>query len=186
MARLIIFFLTHPATRLHVRELMRCTGLPSASAQAELRRLTAIGALTRSDEQGRTFYAADEEHPSWRAWVMLLRATAAPGDVIREALAGFTGIEAAFLFGSTAQGTASAESDVDLFLVAGTDVRGAAERVLAELPVLIGREVDVIAYDADELGARLESGNAFVEGLLAGPKIWVCGDPESLPGMVPA
>ncbi|MBB4636278.1 nucleotidyltransferase domain-containing protein [Longimicrobium terrae] len=186
MARLVIFFFVHPGERLHIRELMRRTGLPSASVQAELRRLTAIGALARTDEPGRSLYTANDAHPSWRAWAILIQACAAPSDVIREALAGLPEITCAFIFGSTARGTAAPESDVDVFIVAEQPARAATERVLAEVPILIGREIDVIGYDAEELSARLESGNAFVEDVLAAPRIWIRGGPQSIPVLEPA
>lgn len=185
MARLVIYFFVHPGERLHIRELMRRTGLPSASVQAELRRLTAIGALARTDEPGRSLYTANDAHPSWRAWAMLIQSCAAPSDVIREALAGLPEVDGAFIFGSSARGTAAPESDIDVFLVAKQPARTAAGRVLAEVPVLIGRELDVIGYDLEELSARLTSGNAFVEDVLAAPKIWVRGGPESIPALEP-
>jgi hypothetical protein len=103
MARLVVFFLVHPGARLHLRELMRHTGLPSASIQAELRRLTGLGALRREDERGHTFYAANEAHVAWRAWILLLRACARPADVLREALVDASGIDGAFVFGSVAR-----------------------------------------------------------------------------------
>lgn len=181
MARLVIFFFVHPGERLHVRALMRRTGLPSASMQAELRRLVTIGALVRTDEAGRSFYSADDANPSWRAWAMLIQSCVSPSDVIREALAGVPEIDCAFVFGSVARGIAAPGSDIDVFIVAEQSPRAAAERALAELPILIGRDIDVIGYDAEELSARLESGNAFVEDVLAAPKVWICGSPGSIP-----
>lgn len=175
MARLVIFFAVHPGGRYHVRELSRLTGLSSASLQHELKRLAQLGALVRESERSRAYYRADEAHPVWHAWFLLLRASAHPIDVLREALVDAPGLEAAFIFGSTARGDATAGSDIDVFLVGSDDARTEAVRRLVEAELLTGREVDVIGYDATELSARVSSNNGFIRRVLAEPKEWVRG-----------
>ncbi len=186
MARLVVFFLVHPGARLHLRELMRHTGLPSASIQAELRRLTGLGALKREDERGHTFYAADEGHAAWRAWILLLRACARPADVLREALVDASGIDGAFVFGSVARNDAGPASDIDVLLVGDDTARQQAGRVLSDASVLIDRDLDVVGYAQDELRARLRSGNAFIQRILEGPKEWLRGHDGIIGEAVPA
>lgn len=183
MARLVVFFAVHPGQRFHLRELMRLTRLPSASMQTELRRLTDMGALRRQYERGRTIYSADESHPSWRAWMLLLRACAHPVDVLREALVDAPGIDGAFVFGSTASGDTREGSDVDLLLVGDEDAQLHAGRLLSEASFLMDRELDVIGYGREELSRRMASGNAFIRHVVDGPKEWVRGDADVLEPM---
>jgi predicted nucleotidyltransferase len=178
MGRLVVFFAVRPGQRFHLRELMRLTGLPSASIQAELRRLTQMGALRREEERGRAIYRADESHPSWRAWMLLLRACARPADVLREALVDAASLRAAFVFGSAARGDARPDSDLDVFLVGDEEARGHAGLLLSEAAILINPDLDVIAYHPDELHTRLRSGNAFIRRVLDGPKEWIKGGPD--------
>lgn len=180
MGRLVVFYIVHPGQRFHLRALMRLTWLPSASIQTELRRMAKMGALRREEERGRVFYAADEAHASWRAWMMLLRACAHPADVLREALVGAAGIEFAFVFGSTARGDTRADSDLDLLLVGDGDAQLRAGRLLSEAQILVDPELDVITYDREQFAARVKSGNAFVQRVLDEPKEWVRGDAETL------
>jgi predicted nucleotidyltransferase len=180
MARLVIFFAVHPGGRFHLRDLMRRTGLNSASLQNELRRMTEIGALRREEEGARTYYIADQEHPSWRAWILLLRASASPSDVLREALIDADGIEAAFIFGSQARGDTRPDSDVDLFLIGSREARDDLGDCLLEAEFLMGKVLDVIGSDEEQLTARIRSGNWFVRRVLAEPKDWVRGGPETL------
>ena len=180
MARVVIFFLVRPGGRFYFRELMRLTGLSSASLQHELRRLVQIGALRREEEGARPAYDADESHPAWRAWILLLRSAARPDDVLREVLAGAPGIDAAVVFGSAARGDARPDSDVDLLLLGSDEARKAAGRQLAEAEMLTGRDLDVIGYTVDDFEARARAGNGFVRRVLAGPKEWVRGGPEVL------
>lgn len=179
MARVVVFFLVHPGGRFHFRELLRLTGLSSASLQHELRRLAQIGAVRR-EEGARPAYEADESHPAWRAWILLLRSAARPDDVLREVLAGSAGIDAAIVFGSAARGDERPDSDVDLLLLGSGEARAAARRPLGEAEMLIGRELDVVGYDVDDFRARARAGNAFVRRVLAGPKEWVRGGAELL------
>lgn len=175
MARLVIFFAVHPGARYHVRELSRLTGLSSASLQHELKRLTQIGALNREDEGGRAYYQADESHPAWYAWFLLLRASARPADVLREALVDAADLQGAFIFGSSIRGDARPDSDIDVFLIGSDEARTEAGRRLVEAEFLVGREVDVIGYDDDQLAARVRSSNGFIHRVLAEPKEWVRG-----------
>lgn len=175
MARLVIFFAVHPGARYHVRELSRLTGLSSASLQHELRRLAGIGALVREHEGSRTYYRAEESHRAWYAWFLLLRAGARPADVLREALVDAPDLEGAFVFGSSVRGDARPDSDIDVFLIGSNEARTEAGRRLVEAEFLVGRDVDVIGYDRDQLAARVRSNNGFIHRVLAGPKEWVRG-----------
>lgn len=176
MARLVIFFAVHPGARYHVRELSRLTRLSSsASLQHELKRLAQMGALVRENEGPRTYYRADESHRLWYAWMVLLRASARPTDVLREALVDASDLEGAFVFGSSARGDARPDSDVDIFLIGDREARKAASYRLAEAEFLVGRELDVIGYDTDQLAARVRSSNGFIQRVLAEPKEWVRG-----------
>ncbi|MGH7631941.1 MAG: nucleotidyltransferase domain-containing protein, partial [Gemmatimonadales bacterium] len=78
-------------------------------------------------------------------------------------------------FGSTAAGTARADSDVDLLVVGDSVDTRALHRGLAEAGLLMGREVNPVRYSRTELATRLAGGTRFVREALAGPKAWVAG-----------
>lgn len=180
MARLVVFFAIHPGEEFHLRELKRRLRLSTASLQHELARLTGIGALKRENRGNRAIYAAAESHPAWRAWMLLLRAAAAPGDVLREVLVDAPGIDAAFVFGSFARGDAAPDSDLDLLLLGSPDARRSAGRSLVEAELLLGRPIDVLGYDPEDFALRVRSENPFVRRVLAGPVQWVHGGPQTL------
>jgi predicted nucleotidyltransferase len=182
MARLVIFFFVHSTERIHLRELRRRTALPSASLQRELRRLAGIGALRREDEGGRAYFFADRLHPAWRAWALLLRSAAAPEEVLREALAVAPGLIAAFIYGSSAHGGRDSRSDIDLFLlVEDPQAIGGVRERLSEVEFLLERPLDVVEYTPDLMRARLQGGNRFLQHVLAGPKLWIVGEPDAVP-----
>ena len=95
------------------------------------------------------------------------------------------GLEAAFVFGSTANATRHKHSDIDLFVVPGPHLdRRALFGQLAEVALLLEIEVNPMLYTvesvAERLGNRGHAGARFIRNVLEGPKRWVAGDPEIL------
>ena len=182
MARLVVFFSVHPGKRFHLRELKRRTRLSSASLQRELHRLVDLGALEREEgDDHRVRFAQREAHDAWRAWTLLLRSLAAPADVLREALIDARGVEGAFVYGSTVRGDARPGSDVDVFLIVRErEPSRARRRQLSEVEFLLGRPLDVVEYSAGMAQQGARTGNPFLRRILAEPKTWIYGGPESL------
>lgn len=180
LGRLVVHFILHPGTAVHLRELRRITGLSISSLQNELQRLTEMGAVTRTEEGRRVLYAADESHPVWMGWRQILRACADPAEVLREVLTGIPEIEAAFLFGSTARGDARPDSDLDLLVVGSEEARRKLRPAFAEAEYLLDRDLDVVGYRREELHRRLRSGNSFVRRVMEERKKWIVGGPQAL------
>lgn len=182
MARLVVFFAVHPGQRFHLRELKRRTRLSSASLQRELRRLADTGALVREEgDDDRVYFAANEAHDAWRAWMLLFRSVADPADVLREALVDAPGIEGAFVYGSSARGDTRPDSDVDIFLVTREEGHTSGlRRQLSEAEILIGRPLDVVEYSTATARQRARTGSPFLSRVLAEPKTWIYGGPEAL------
>ena len=107
----------------------------------------------------------------------LLLYGADPVDVVREALVDAPGLDAAFVFGSVARGTAEPDSDLDLFLVGTREEQKRATRLLGEAGYFISRPVDVIGRESEQFTRAEES---FLQRIHAVPKIWVHESDETL------
>ena len=185
MARLVTHFATRPDETRHVRALQRATGLAPRSLQTELARLVRLGILRRHTDGRQVKYGLDEQNPRWRALRGLLRELADPADVLREALADVTGIEGGFLFGSYGRGTGIREtSDVDVFIVHGDLPQDRLARRTLDAGVLLGREVNVVTTNYDDLLARLTQGSEFHRAVLRGPKVWVAGNEGAIADVI--
>ena len=118
------------------------------------------------------------DHPRWAVLRGLVREFAAPGAVLRIALAEVPGIEAAFIFGSCARGEMDARSDIDVFAIGeGLEERDPELALVAgtsEAAVLLGHEVNVTRYTRQKLERRRHGG--FLRSVLAGPKEWLIGN----------
>lgn len=185
-ARLLRYFVLHPEARSHARFLHDEMGLSKASLHRDLSRLVALGALKRVVEGRLVLYAPIPLSKIWRGVRLILTDSTDTASVLRDALAGVPGLDAAFVFGSMATTTdVRPDSDVDLFVVETPAVdRRALHHQLVEAGMLLGREVNAIRYTPQSLAERLgDSGQAgahFVREVLEGPKRWILGTAEAL------
>jgi len=179
MARLVRYFAVNPEIRPHVRALQRATRLTPAALQTELDRFVTLGVLDRRPDGGRVRYALREAAPAWPPLRELARALSTPADVLPYALAEVPGVDAAFVYGSHAQGTARPDSDVDVLLL-GRHIDGTAlYRHTLDAAALLDREVNVVHVTPAELAVRVAA-PGFWRRVLAGAKQWVVGSPAEL------
>jgi predicted nucleotidyltransferase len=157
------YFVTHPTARPYARKL-------------QLRRV-GDGRLVR--------YVAQPNSRFWRGIRLLIADPNRPADLLRDSLCDVEGVKAAFVFGSSAKGTARSDSDIDVFVVqeVGADPKP-LHRQLAEAAVLLSREINPTRYTIEKLAGRLGDsalpGSRFIREVLSGPKQWVAGTPEAL------
>ncbi len=181
LARLVTHFATHPDDIPHVRALQRRTGLTPRSLQTELARLERLGVVGRETNGRQVRYRLNEQSPRWAALRRLVRELAEPSDVLRDALADVPGIEAAFLFGSMARGTAVRESsDLDVFILHRELPEDLLARRTLDTGVLLGREVNVVTTNYDDLLERVANSSGFLPAVLRGPKLWIVGSDTDL------
>jgi len=180
-ARIIRYFLIRPDARPHGRELQRVLDLGGASLQRELQRLVELRALEKSEEGRRVHYRVVDGAPLWKAMRIFESASADPAPLLQDALADVPGLEAAFVFGSSASGQQRHDSDIDVLVVEDSEAAD-PRRLLARLAaveLLLQREVNPVRYTpgtlADRLGDPSHPAWGFVRQVLSGPKRWVAG-----------
>ena len=171
----------HADERFYQRQIVREVGLGYGAVQRELTRLERCGLLLRSIEGRQTYYQANMDSPIFDELRGLIRKTFGVADVLRNGLARLAKhIRVAFIFGSIAKGAETAESDVDLLVVADSlalaDIVPALRRAQDELR----REVNPTVYQTKEFCRKLSQGHHFVTKVAAGPKLFVVGDKGEL------
>jgi predicted nucleotidyltransferase len=178
-ARLLTLLLTHPADEYYLRELARQTGQSLRAVQHELLRLERLG-LVEARRHGRLkFFRANQRHPLFPDLTRIVYKTAGLGDVLRSALANFSGIVAAFVYGSVAKGDERAGSDVDVMVVGGVDP-DELQQTVRKAERVIGREITVATMSPSEWRSRRAARDAFVMDLVRTNKIFLAGDERAL------
>lgn len=162
-----------------MRELERRSGLSDATVRQELKKLTRLGVVEVRRDGNRTYYRANDAHPLYQDIRNLVLKTSGLTDVLREALGGATDIDLAFVFGSVADDTAKAHSDIDLMVVGTTGLRQLSKR-LSGLEAKLGREVNPHVLTPEEFAQRADECDHFITAVLKSPRLFVVGGEDEL------
>jgi DNA-binding transcriptional ArsR family regulator len=164
--------------RVHLRALVRETGVSLGTVQQDLRKLVAMGLVCTERDGNRLYYAADAKHPLYPALRELVLRTTGVYAVLRENL-GTEAIQYAFVFGSIASGKAHANSDIDLMVIGAIGLRKLASR-LAAAGAQLGREINPHVMTLDEYVDRCRTGEHFVGSVLKTERRMIVGDADEL------
>jgi DNA-binding transcriptional ArsR family regulator len=167
-----------PPAELHLRELVRRSGLSIGTVQQELRRLTRIGLVTLRKDGNRVYYRANPAHPLCGELRSIVLKTDGLVGVLEGPLAE-DHVLVAFVFGSVAAGEADAESDVDLMVIGSLGLRRLVQ-LLSGVAERLGREVNPHVLAPDEFKERKKKHDHFLTTVLAGPKLFVKGNADDL------
>jgi predicted nucleotidyltransferase len=152
-----------------------------ASLHRELHRLLAAGLVERRAVGRTQLYRGASESPLYEPLRDLIARTVGVEGELRRTLDDFPGIELALIHGSWAGGGLRPTSDVDVLIVGDVPYRE-LRTALHRLGQRLGRRIDLVVFGVDEFGRRLEEGNSFVRGALAGPNIPLVGTPSRVHG----
>lgn len=164
--------------QLHLRELVRQSGLTLGTLQTEIDKLLAAGLLLDHRDGNRRYFRANASHPLFPDLHNLVLKTAGLREVLADVLNGLDSIRVALVFGSVAAGTAKADSDVDLLVIGDLGLRALAPR-LRPAAERLGREINPLVMSPVEF-AREHASKPLLVDLLAKPKLFIKGDEREL------
>ena len=142
-ARLFRWLFGQPERSFFLNELLRLSGLSSASLQQELKRLTLSGVVLSTRMGNLRVFQANPKSPLFHELVSLTRKTCGVQAALMQALEPLRPkLARAFIYGSVAKQEDTSASDVDLMLV-GVDLTLAEAQVAAL--VVAGQSADQIA-----------------------------------------
>lgn len=166
-----------PERSYHLSELRRLTGLGSASLQRELNRLAEAG-LVRSERVGNLRrFQANAQSPVYAELVGLTRKTLGIEPMLREALKPLApDLQAAWIYGSVAKHTDTAQSDIDVMLVGKNLLLAKVLELLVPLEKQLGRKINPTCFMPAEFKRRRAEKDSFVNRVLAQPTIALLGE----------
>lgn len=163
-------------TPLHLNELVRRAGVGSGAVQRELGRLVAAGLVLRQESGRQVMFQANRASPVFEDLRTLVRKTSGLADALRSALSPLADrIASAFVFGSVAKGTDTADSDIDLMVIAESISYADVYPLLTALESELGRRISPTIYSPADWRLRLAQANAFVTRVRHLPTIPVIG-----------
>jgi len=172
----ILFGLSGP--ELHMRELVRQSGLSLGTIQQELRHLTEVGLIHSRKNGNRVYFSANKSHPAYPELCSLVLKTEGLIGVLSSALES-ADVPFAFVFGSVASGKAKVESDIDLMVLGAIGLRKLVS-LLSGLPEKLVREINSHVMKPEEFLERFKQGDHFVTTIMKEPKLFVKGNEDEL------
>lgn len=176
-SRVYAWLFGQPERSYHLSELRRLTGLGSASLQRELRRLGDAGLVDSERVGNLRRFRANPSSPVFAELVALTRKTLGTVPLLRDALAPLAPrLQAAWIYGSVARQTDTAQSDIDVMLVGSDLSLGEVMERLMPLEAQLNRKINPTCYTPREFERRRAEPDSFVNRVLAQPTLALIGD----------
>jgi len=169
-SRLFRWLFGLPDRSFHLNELLRLTQLGSASLQQELKQLTAAG-IVRAERVGNLkMFQANPHSPVFNELVSLTRKTVGLQTLLTHALLPLKGkLLQAWIYGSVAQQTDTATSDIDIMLVGNGLLLSEVLQCVQVLESELGRKINPTCYTSQEFALRQADPGSFVSKVLQKP-----------------
>jgi len=165
----------HPARDFGARDLAGEAGIDPGNASRWLRRWADAGLLERKEVLKRPRYSASGD-PALAHLQRFFQQGSELAQVLGAQVAELGDrVEAAAIFGSTAQGTEGADSDIDLLLLTRMP-RVEAQALFKPAGRQLKRPVNVLTYEPRRWREAVDSGNPFAREILGGALIPLKGD----------
>ena len=177
-------FLLNPANDFYQREIATNCDLPIRAVQREVQRLEKVGLVRKSKRGNRNYYQIDRSASIFEELKSIFLKTVGLGEVLRNSLSEEQEeIAIAFIYGSYAQHSETATSDLDLFII-GTIEPKKVSMVLSKAKSSLKREINFSVYSVQEYRQKEKTGDHFIETLAKEPKIFLIGNEDDLRRLV--
>ncbi len=177
--KLISVFLTTPFAMYHVRELVRRTGDEINAVRRELAFLEDKGILLREKRANRVYYSLNKNYSFYNDLLHLATKTTGLGADILKNKAKLGKIKYVMFSGKYIKHEKENPEEVDLLIVGSV--------VLPEIALLVrneeakyGSEINYTVMTEEEFAFRKSRNDPFIEGILAGTRVMLMGDEESM------
>ena len=172
----------NPERSYFVNEIVRLAQSGAGAVNRELAALESAGLVTVNRVGNQKHYRANRDSPIFTELRGIVQKTFGLCDVLREMLAPMARrIQSAFVFGSVAKGNDDASSDIDIMVVGDDIAYTDLFSVMSEAEQRLGRKLNPTIYSPGELQNQLKNENAFVNRVLAQPKLFIICSARYLP-----
>ncbi len=166
----------------HLREIERRSGFTIGTVRQEAEKLLRNGLVIKRIDGNRTYYSANKEHPLYPEIYSLTLKTVALRDILLARLKS-ADIQFAFVFGSMANGSIRAGSDIDLFVIGNVGLRELSG-LLGDAADIIGREINIQVMRLSDFSQKRDAKEHFITSVLSAPKLMIIGAEHELTDVV--
>ena len=168
-----------PNRRLFVTEAIDLAGGGRGAVQRELAKLAKSDLATTSRVGNRVYYQANRNSPIFEDLCAIVRKTIGLEKIVENTLDPLKDkLSLAVIYGSVADRTDTAESDIDLLLVSDDLTLESIYSALRPAEELLGRQFHPILYRSSEYRHRRSDRTGFLAQMLESPKIVIVGSTD--------
>ena len=170
-----------PDRSFYSKELVERAGIGTGTVHRELEKLAEAGLLTVKRIGNQKHFQANPSSPIFEELKGIVRKTFGLADPLREMLENHKDkIKLAFIYGSVANRTDTANSDIDLMLISDQMTYPDLLVGFSELESRIGRTVNPTIYTTEEFQNKISSENNFIMSVIQLPKIFLIGSEHDI------
>jgi predicted nucleotidyltransferase len=172
--RLLAYYFTNPAARLHLRDLAGRLDIDPSNLSKELYRLVREGVF-RAEVNGRQkYFQLNLKYPLFAEVRSIVAKTIGAVPQIEQSLKKVAGIEEAYLYGSFARNQQDAVSDIDVLLI-GNPAGDVLSVAMRKLERELGRDINYTVLTRKEFASRRSHRDAFLENVWHNKRVTLIG-----------
>jgi predicted nucleotidyltransferase len=185
--RLLAPLLLNPDHSFGTLELVRLSGAGTGAGHSQIKKLIEAGVVRVSELGNQKRIQINQACPIYPELRALCLKTFGLADRLRDAVLPLAErIHVAFIFGSIAKGSDTADSDIDVMVVSDDLAYADLFNVLSSAEETLGRKISPTLYGTAEFERKVTDDNHFVTRVLTQPKIFLKGTADDLPARQPA
>jgi predicted nucleotidyltransferase len=179
--RVLALIFGHPERSFYTSEIVRNVRSGTGAVARELSRLQRSGLVSIERIGNQTHYRANHSSPVFEELQSLVVKTVALTEPLRKALEPYADkIKTAFVFGSVAKGTDTAQSDIDLIVIGDELSYTELYAALQNAETALRRKVSPIFLSPAEWRRKASRKDSFIGKMSALPKIFIFGSEKDI------
>jgi predicted nucleotidyltransferase len=179
--RVLALIFGHSDRSFYTSEIVRSIRSGTGAVERELSRLQRSGLISVERIGNQKHYRANHQSPIFEELQSLVLKTVALTEPLRRALQPYSDkIDAAFVYGSVAKGTDTAQSDIDLMVIGDELDYSELYTAAQNAENILGRKVSPIFLSPEDWKRKASQKGSFVNKISALPMMFLFGSEEDL------
>ena len=179
--RVLALIFGHPERTFYTSEIVRNVRSGTGAVERELSRLRRSGLVSLERIGNQKHYRANPRSPVFAELQSLVLKTVALAEPLRKSLDPYADrIKAAFVFGSVAKGTDTAQSDIDLMVIGDGLSYSDLYTALQNAESVLQRKVSPIFLTPEEWRRKASLKGSFISTMNALPKVFIFGSENDI------
>ena len=177
---LLSFLYNNPKKTFYLREIARKIGMGVGTVQRELSKLVSADLVVRQAQGKQVYYEANPRSHVYNEMRGLIIKTFGLADIVKDTFNPFLNkIDHAFIYGSQANGTSTADSDIDLMVV-GNISEMELHKAINKAEGKLDKAINYSLFTPVEFSKRKKEKNGFINRIVSGKKIMLVGDENEI------